>query len=103
MQAEGEAVNVEDIMKLYAECGVGCAPQNERYLRAAIESLVDERDALKADAERYRYVREGHGDWAICYWSSDDDYMSDCWVFDARDPKYVDAAIDAARGEKSNG
>jgi hypothetical protein len=103
-------MTTDDIMKLAAEytdesyelrMGHGYNPEPEKALRAAIEQLVNERDALKADAERYRYVREGHGDWAICYWSSDDDYMSDCWVFDARDPKYVDAAIDAARGEKT--
>ncbi len=56
----------------------------------AIESLLAERDALRADAERYRWLRDG--DWDAE--SHPDVYSS---VRDARTDQ-LDAAIDAARG-----
>ena len=94
-----------DIMELAVEyadesyelrIGSGWNPEPEKALRAAIKALVAERDAALTDAERYRYVRQGNGTWALCYWHEDDAYMDDRWVFDAREVKYVDVAIDAA-------
>jgi hypothetical protein len=64
-------------------------------LRAAIESLVAERDALKADAERYRYAKHGMGEFGVCVWDDDEGF----WICDMR--INIDAAIDAARGEKT--
>lgn len=73
-----------------------------------VAALVAERDGLRADAERYRWLRDGDSNpcagWCIAYWDIDDAE----WVADCRDARFIDAAIDAARGalaakEPSNG
>lgn len=64
--------------------------------RAAIESqaaqiaaLTAERDALRADANRYRAAKvNGSHNIAVCEWDGDE------WV--ALDPRMVDSRVDAA-------
>lgn len=56
--------------------------------RKLVDELKAEEVALRADAERYRWLRKGGGLWGICVWDDDE------WVGDAR--TNVDAAIDAA-------
>lgn len=60
--------------------------------------LRAERDALLADAERYRALRDDEAyPYAICIWDQEDGYAQD-----ARKPEVIDAAIDAAKnGEAS--
>ena len=62
----------------------------------------DENDRLRADAERYRWLRDNNrGSWAICEWSYDE---PEGYYKDARAPGIVDAAIDAAlRQEQPHG
>ena len=56
----------------------------------ALTAQAAEIEALRADAERYRWLRKGGGLWGICVWDDDE------WVGDAR--TNVDALIDAAIG-----
>ena len=63
---------------------------------AELRRLVAEVEALRADAERYRWLRDvPSSDWAICEW----DDLNHCYVREGRKPDVVDAAIDAARGK----
>lgn len=64
---------------------------------ASICAQAEEVAPLRADAERYRWLRDNvDGDWAICEWSRDD--PDGCGFYrDARSPHIVDAAVDAAR------
>ena len=64
-------------------------------LDAACAKLEAENEALKADALRYRWVRDSRGDWAICEWE-------DRWYRDSRAPHVVDAAIDAAMKDQEH-
>ena len=58
------------------------------------ERLTAERDALRADAERYRFIRKGTPDIAVMSWVNGiDDWVP--WA----DEESVDEAIDAAIGE----
>lgn len=49
--------------------------------------------ALRADAERYRWLREGGGLWGICVWDDGE------WIGDARTnvDVLIDDAIDAGK------
>lgn len=62
-----------------------------------LRRLVAEVESLRADAERYRWLRDDlDSDWAICEWSSSDsDGIG--YYRDARAANVVDAAIDSAR------
>jgi len=56
---------------------------------AQIAALTAERDALRADAERYRAAKvNGSHNIAVCEWDGDE------WV--ALDPRMVDSRVDAA-------
>lgn len=63
----------------------------------AIAAILSELDALRKDAERYRWLRDNtDSDWAICEWNTDEsDGVG--YYRDARAPNIVDAAIDAAK------
>ena len=52
---------------------------------ATIAEQAAQIEALRADAERYRWLRKGGGLWGICVWDDDE------WIRDAR--TNVDAAI----------
>lgn len=54
----------------------------------ALESLTAERDALAADAARYRFCFKSES-FAVCQWSDESDWL---WLH----PEEADAAIDAA-------
>lgn len=62
-------------------------------LRAALARRTGERDALKADAERYRWIRECSNDSLIMY---GDSYNCELMM-----EEELDAAIDAAMKGKS--
>ena len=52
-----------------------------------------ELDALRKDAERYRWLRDnGTSEWGICVWGDDEQE----WAQDMRAADVVDRAIDAA-------
>lgn len=76
-------MTTDDIMAL-AE---GCATPTP--LRAAITALVDERDALRQDAERYRWLQERTVATGLSRWMGHHQFLS--------------AAIDAAMKEQTNG
>ena len=59
----------------------------------AIEALVQERDALRADAERYRWIRQCSNDSLIMH---GDSYNCELMM-----EEELDAAIDAAMKGKS--
>lgn len=66
------------------------------WATGGVQQIIAERDALKADAERYRDVRDGKaGNWALCEWGQEDDHGE--YYRDGRAPAIVDAAVDAAR------
>jgi hypothetical protein len=95
----------DELMKLYSECGVGCPPQNERYLRTAIEALVRERDAALTDAERYRWLRDDCP-WVLCGTPGGPisrlvHRLPITYQVVEDVPDEMDAAIDAAIGEKT--
>ena len=50
-------------------------------------------DDIVKDAQRYRWLRDNGGDWAVCSWGEDD---GGAWFRDSRPPTVVDRAIDAA-------
>jgi hypothetical protein len=61
-------MNTEQIMHLLAardSCSydASLALEASKALQAAVEALVQERDALKADALRWRYMRSKGADW----------------------------------------
>lgn len=59
----------------------------------ALTAQAREIEALRADAERYRWLRDNRlDDWAICVWCPHEDG----YYRDGRAPEIVDAAIDAA-------
>lgn len=71
--------------------------RNRDMWKGQCERQAAELEALRADAERYRWLRDDlDSNWAICEWSHDD---ADGIGFyrDARAAHIVDAAIDAAR------
>lgn len=75
-----------------------CADCEPLFLGAALSTrpelrrLAAEVEALRADAGRYRAVRDDDcHPYGICIWDEDDG-----WAQDARKPDVVDAAIDAA-------
>lgn len=60
------------------------------------DQLRAEVERLRADAERYRWLRDNlESEWAICEWQDDPDGLG--YYRDARAPEFVDAAIDHAR------
>lgn len=52
-------------------------------------------EAMKADAERFRWLLDTSSNWGICDWDSE---LCE-WVRDGRMPEVVRKAIDAARGK----
>jgi hypothetical protein len=74
------------------------ADQMHAYATAATAALRAEMDALRRDAERYRWLRDNGGDWAICQWL-DDDREGIGYYREGRAAHVVDAAIDAAMKE----
>jgi len=71
-----------------AAWAAGCVTE---IIDERVTEIIAERDALKADAERYRWLRDPQNGRVI---------VRDYGLNDAAE---LDAAIDAARGEKSNG
>ena len=71
---------------LLAAIPEGCTPADAATLRAANHQLAAERDALRADAERYRWLRKK------------ENAENDAWnLFGPySSPQEIDAAIDAA-------
>jgi hypothetical protein len=65
-------------------------------LKTRIAELERERDALKKDAERYRWLRLGWDDGSRSSIGYEDAYH-DLW--DLQTPELLDAAIDAARSK----
>lgn len=66
---------------------------NRQQAAAALRRLAAEVEALRADAERYRWLRTMADDWGVCEWD-----RAECeWVRDTRGAVVVDAAIDKAR------
>ena len=70
-------------------------------LRAEVERLtagdvryLNEVEALRRDAERYRWLCKATGDWGVCEWDSG--YSE--WVRDSRGQDVISRAIDRARG-----
>lgn len=64
-----------------------------------LRRLSAEVEALRNDAERYRWIRTKARDWGICEWD-----RNECeWVRDSRGAVVIDAAIDAARLQASEG
>lgn len=68
-------------------------------LRTALATATPASDK---DAERYRWLRDTSSDHGLCavnieYWSDEYSYLACCEVLDG---KHLDAAIDAAMGEK---
>lgn len=62
-------------------------------LAAAPQVPEAELDALRKDAERYRWLRDnGTSEWGICVWGDDDQE----WAQDMRAADVVDREIDAA-------
>ena len=74
-----------EILRL-REAGIG-------YSQQTVDALTRERDALKADAERYRWLRRDPVAGSL-YVTSDDD--PSIWIRGDD----LDAAIDAARGKE---
>ncbi len=67
---------------------------NVKWMKLRVEQQAAQIAALRADAERYRWLRDNNrGSWAICEWSYDE---PEGYYKDARAPGIVDAAIDAA-------
>ena len=61
-------MNTEQIMALadayaIAHCNFVIPQMARKHLQAAIEALVQERDAFKADALRWRYMHSKGADW----------------------------------------
>ena len=67
--------------------------KREKTLTAALQAMTAERDELKADAERYRWIRECSNDSLIMY---GDSYNCELMM-----EEELDAAIDAAMKGKS--
>lgn len=72
-----------------------------------LDSSLQEIESLRADAARYRWLRDNTvGIWAICVWEEDYDYGShygragdERYYRDGRSADVVDAAVDAAMAE----
>ena len=81
MSDKPEALRVADLLQ--DDWGVEDAVTELRRQHSEIEQLKAERDALLADAERYRWLRDR------------------AWPFEFKgnSPEDADAAIDVARGE----
>lgn len=63
----------------------------------ALEAQAREIEALRADAGRYRWLRDNtEGVWAICKWECNSTLDMEGYYRDGRAPAIVDAAIDAA-------
>ena len=77
----------------------GMGAEREARLMAQEFELRREVERLRADAERYRLLRDRRIDgWAICEWIDEPDGVG--YYGDARPAAVVDAAIDAARNTK---
>ena len=106
MNVKAERISGRGPTHEVAICATGDSPQsmetaNARYIAAchpaAIRELLAERDALKADAERYRWLREN----AVSY--SGRDHALELVVphrFADKWREETDAAIDAARDQR---
>ena len=71
------------------DCGKSWNTRAIESQAAQIAALTAERDALRADANRYRAAKvNGSHNIAVCEWDGDE------WV--ALDPRMVDSRVDAA-------
>ena len=67
---------------------------------AALKEAERQRDELKADAERYRWLKDqNYGGYAICKWDGGAGDYFRCINIDGLDAE-IDAAIAAARKEQ---
>lgn len=65
-----------------------------------IERLTKELDAMRLDAERYRWLREGRMEFGVQAGMPDFATKEQCWWKVDYTPEEADAAIDAAMKEK---
>lgn len=93
-----QAERIAELEARVHTCGPTCSKAGciNRRLTAQRDQLRAEVERLRADAERYQWLRDNlESEWAICEWQDDPDGLG--YYRDARAPEFVDAAIDHAR------
>lgn len=93
-----QAERIAELEARVHTCGPTCSKAGciNRRLTAQRDQLRAEVERLRADAERYQWLRDKlESEWAICEWQDDPDGLG--YYRDARAPEFVDAAIDHAR------